>query len=344
MEDKKTMHDKLNILAVDIGASKTNLGLFPARQLPDLPSREASLVTRDFTNATDLLQSFLADSAQTIVSACIGVPGPVIGNQSTTTNLPWIINGAELGQALSIRNIRLVNDLEATAASVPLLPEADLFQLNKGVRRDHANKAVIAPGTGLGEAFLCDHHDGNGLSAYPSEGGHCDFAPANPLELKMLAYLQNKIGHVSYEQVCSGLGIVNIYDFLMDSAAEEEPEWLRERFRKEEDSSRVIIDVAMHGKESYPPCRQTMEIFADILGAEAGNMALKVMALGGIYLGGGIPPRIIEILDSKVFLKNFLNKGRMSSLLNEVPVHVIMNLKAPMLGAASLAISASRSA
>lgn len=331
------MNGNKNILAVDIGASKTNLGLFTVKESPRKPTMEASLVSRDFASATKLLQYFLERCDCDVDSACIGVPGPVLDNQSTITNLPWIINGLQLEQDLSIKTIRLVNDLEATAASVPFLQERDLYQLNKGVRREKANRAVISPGTGLGEAFLCKN-DGNGFTAYPSEGGHCDFAPSNSLELEMLAYLQDKIGHVSYEQVCSGLGIVNIYKFLKESTNAREPEWLQERYAQTADQSRVIIDVATDAEIPYPICRKTLEIFVSILGAEAGNMALKVMAHGGVYLGGGIPPRIIGILDSSNFLKTFLNKGRMSSLLSDVPVHIITNLKAPMIGAAAIAI------
>jgi glucokinase len=334
------MSGEKNILAADIGASKTNLGIFSVNASPLIPIRESTLITRDYANATDLLQSFLEKHPLEIDSACIGVPGPVLDNQSTTTNLPWLINGDELAGKSGIKKIRLVNDLEGTAASVVLLREEDLYQLNKGRRRDGANRAVIAPGTGLGEAFLCKNPAAEKFISYPSEGGHCDFAPANSLELALLAHLQKEIGHVSYELVCSGLGIVNIYGFIKESNLEREPDWLLKMFDESADPSRVIIAVAMAKEKSYPPCRKTLEIFVDILGAEAGNLALTVMALGGVYIGGGIPPRIVELLDSKIFLKTFLNKGRMASLLNDVPVYVIMNPKAPMIGAASLAISA----
>lgn len=331
------MNNKKNILAVDIGASKTNLGLFTDSKTPRSPTRETSLVTRNFTNAGELLQCFLSECSDDVDFACIGVPGPVLGNQSATTNLPWIINGDELAKDLSIPIIRLVNDLQATAAAVPFLQESDLYQLNKGVCQVDANKVVISPGSGLGEAFLCKERNSEVFTSYPSEGGHCDFAPSNSVELELLAYLQDKIGHVSYEQVCSGLGVVNIYNFLKKAANTEEPEWLQDMLDKETDPSRVIIDVAMATEMSHPVCRKSLEIFASILGAEAGNMALKVMAFGGVYLGGGISPRIIDILDSEIFLNKFMNKGRMASLLADVPVHVIMNQKAPMIGAAMIA-------
>ncbi|MDF1579104.1 MAG: glucokinase, partial [Desulfobulbales bacterium] len=288
---------------------------------------------------TELLKTFLNGCPHHVDSACIGVPGPVLDNQSTTTNLPWLISGASLAKELSIGRVRLVNDLEAAAASVPLLKKDDLYELNKGTRRQDANKAVISPGSGLGEAFLTRNEKKTGYIPYPSEGGHCDFAPMSPLEIELLAHLHEKLGHVSYEQVCSGLGIVNIYNFLKESGSEDEPVWLLEMFDREDDPSRVIVNVAMDKERSYPPCRRTMEIFAAILGAEAGNLALKVMAFGGVYIGGGIPPRIIEILDSDKFLKPFLNKGRMSPLLAGIPVYVITNAQAPMLGAAHLAVS-----
>jgi glucokinase len=334
------MTGRKNILAVDIGASKANLGIFPVNESPPRPIHDLSLPTTDFANATELLRYFLKDYPHRIESACIGVPGPVLNNQSTTTNLPWLINGERLAKDLSIEKISLVNDLEAAASSVPLLQEADLYPLNKGViKRDDANKAVISPGSGLGEAFLTRNRGGTGYLPHPSEGGHCDFAPISPLEIELLAHLHEKLGHVSYEQVCSGLGIVNIYNFLKDRAPKKEPDWLREMFDRQNDPSRVIVKAAVDPERAYPLCRQTMEIFAGILGAEAGNLALKVMAFGGVYIGGGIPSRIIEILDSKIFLETFLNKGRMSNLLVDMPVYVIMNPKAPMIGAAHIAVS-----
>jgi len=334
------MKDLKYILAADIGASKANLGIFPADDYSQLePICHLSLVTGDFQSTNQLLKHFLKNCPHEIDSACLGVPGPVLDNQSTTTNLPWIINGDSLAEEFSIGKVRLVNDLEAAASAVPLLQNGDLYELNKGVKRDNANKAVISPGTGLGEAFLTRNEAGTAYISYPSEGGHCDFAPISPVEIELLAHLHDKLGHVSYELVCSGLGIVNIYNFLLESAQDDEPDWLLEMFDREDDPSRVIVNVAMDKESSYKPCRKTMELFAAILGAEAGNLALKVMALGGVYIGGGIPPRIIELLDSKKFLKPFLNKGRMSTLLDDIPVYVITNPKAPLIGAAHIAAS-----
>ena len=223
------------------------------------------------------------------------------------------------------------------ANAVPFLSKTDLYPLNKGISRDKENLAVISPGTGLGEAFLSWDDKLGIFTAHASEGGHCEFAPANSLEQDLLAYLQEEIGHVSYEQVCSGIGIVNIYKFLKEFHNELEPGWLKEKFENETDPSRVIIDVALDKDRSFNLCHRTIEVFVGILGSEAGNLALKVMALGGVYIGGGILPRIIDILDSPTFLKRFLNKGRVSALLDNIPVHLVMNLKAPVMGAARIA-------
>jgi glucokinase len=331
------MNDEKYILAVDIGASKTKLGIFAAGGLSLSPVKEDVLVTGNFSAAAEMINSFLDQGSFDIDLACIGVPGPVIDGRSTTTNLPWFIDSAALAEDISIRAVKLVNDLEAMAAAVPLLPASDLYVLNKGVKRDKMNMAVLSPGTGLGEAYLCWDDVSHSFISHASEGGHCDFAPSTPLELDLLAYLQDEIGHVSYELVCSGIGIVNIYKFLEESNREAKPGWLVKRFEDEVDPSRVIIDAALAKEKSYYLCRRTLEMFVAILGAEAGNLALKTMALGGVYIGGGIPPRITDLLDSRAFLKTFLNKGRVSALLDDIPVQVVMNLNAPMIGAASIA-------
>ena len=324
------------ILAADIGATKTNLGIFPLE--PGRPAiREETYTTRDFKDAGKMLEKFLSEGQPPqLARACLGVPGPVLDNQSTTTNLPWLIDGGQLAADLGIPEIRLVNDLEATATAIPHLGEADLFTINRGLRRQHGNIAVISPGTGLGEGFLTVGADGR-YRAYPSEGGHCDFAPANQQEVDLLQYLQEILGHVSYEQVCSGLGLMNLYGFLKKGRKDLEPAWLSQQLSAAPDPSRVIIEAALDGKQESLLCLETMRLFVGILGSEAGNLALKTMATGGLYIGGGITPRIRKILDSSLFLKGFFNKGRVSQILSDIPVHVIMNQKAPLNGAALLA-------
>ena len=332
------MHKADLLLAVDMGGTKTNLGLYPAT-LPLQPLQEATFKTRDFPDAQALLGRFLADCGHPrIHSACLGVPGPVLANRSATTNLPWLINGGELAAGLGIGRVTLVNDLMATATAIPHLTSGELYTINPGRIRE-GNIAVLSPGTGLGEAFLTSGPERT-FTAHASEGGHGDFAPNSPQEAELLAWLQEIVGHVSYEQVCSSLGLINIYNFLKRRGGINEPEWLAELIRQAEDPSRVIVECSLEPKRNCELCRETMRIFVSILGAEAGNLALKVMATGGVYIGGGITHRITGILDSQLFLKNFLNKGRLAELLSDIPVRVIMDPKAPMRGAALLALGA----
>ena len=333
------MNGKSLILAVDMGGSKTNLGLFEAAR-PLLPLQQATCRTRDFSDTRALLDHFLADCGRPPVRhACLGVPGPVFANCSTTTNLPWLINGDQLAGELGIERVTLVNDLVATAAALPHLAGEELFTINPGRPRREGNLAVLSPGTGLGEAFVTVDSRG-AHTPHASEGGHADFAPNSAEEVELLAWLREIVGHVSYELVCSSLGLVNIYNFLKARGELAEPEWLAGQMQKAADPSRVLVEGSLEQETPCDLCLETMKIFVSILGAEAGNLALKTMATGGVYIGGGITPRITGILDSQLFLKNFLNKGRLSELLSEVPVRVIMNPRAPVLGAAHLALQA----
>ncbi|NTV12526.1 MAG: glucokinase [Desulfobulbaceae bacterium] len=324
------------LLAVDLGASKTNLGLYPTT-LPLTPVREGAYKTKDFPDATTLLAQFLADCGRPpLRHACLGVPGPVFANQSATTNLPWLIDGNKLSADLGIAKVLLVNDLMATAAAVVHLAPSELFSLNPGKADTNGNVAVLSPGTGLGEAFLTVDSHGQ-RCAHASEGGHSDFAPNSLTETELLIWLREIFGHVSYEQVCSSLGLINIFNYLRDQAQIPVPAGLAERFEAAEDPSRVIIESSLDPENYCELCQETLKIFIAILGAEAGNLALKFMATGGIYIGGGITPRITSVLDSSLFLKNFLNKGRLAEVLSDIPVRVIMNHRAPVLGAAHLA-------
>ena len=227
----------------------------------------------------------------------------------------------------------MINDVEAIASFVPFLRTEDIITLREGMPVRHGVKAVIAPGTGLGEAWLA--WDGKQYRAFPSEGGHADFAPATELENDLLAYLRGLHGHASYERVCSGIGIVNIYNFLKKSGVAAEPAWLAQRLSREADPVPVIVEKALDRETPCDICVRTLGLFASILGAEAGNMALKILATGGIYLGGGIPPRILPFLENALFMEAFLRKGRMRDLVAGIPVHVITNPKTALLGAAA---------
>jgi glucokinase len=229
--------------------------------------------------------------------------------------------------------VRLLNDLDAIAYGVPLLEVADLHTLNEGVKAARGTVAVIAPGTGLGEAFLT--WDSKHYRAHPSEGGHSDFAPTSSVEIDLLQYLSENFEHVSYERICSGHGLPNIYAFLNDRGFAGEPPWLAEQLGAVDDPTPVIVNAALDKERPCELCIATLRIFVSVLGAEAGNLALKVLATGGVYLGGGIPPRIIPALENKVFLESFTQKGRFSDLVTRIPVHVIMNPKIALIGAAS---------
>ena len=319
------------LLAGDIGGTKTNLAVFSTEVGLRAPLAEATFPSGHYSNLETLVREFLAQVDLPVDRAAFGVAGPVVAGRARITNLHWVMDEAQIQKTLNLSSVRLLNDLEAIAYAVPFLEPSDLHTLNEGQPVAGGNIAVIAPGTGLGEAFLT--WDGSRYRAYGSEGGHSDFAPATPLEINMLRYLQDQFGHVSYERVCSGRGIPNIYHFLKDSGYAEEPEWLAEQLAAADDLTPVIVNAALDEK---PPeiCLATLDAFVSILGSEAGNLALKVMATGGVYLGGGVPPRILPALKQERFIQAFRHKGRMSDLLAQMPVHVILNPKVALLGAA----------
>jgi glucokinase len=320
------------LLVGDIGATKTNLGVYSTDQAPREPIVEETFPTGQYSSLEVLVGEFLAQADLVVDRAVFGVAGPVVGGQATITNLPWAIDGAQLKKKLNLKSVLLLNDLKALAQGVPLLDPEDLHTLNKGESTPDPDgtKAVIAPGTGLGEAFLT--WDGSRYRAYASEGGHADFAPTTPLENKLLRYLQEKWGHVSYERICSGMGLPNIYAYLRDSSHAEEPSWLAEQLAGADDQTALIINAALENKAKL--CTDTLNLFCSVLGAEAGNLALKVLATGGIYLGGGIPPRIISALEQGPFMEAFCRKGRLSKLMTRIPVYVILNSKIALIGAA----------
>ncbi len=319
------------LLAGDIGGTKTDLALFSPERGPGAPLAEATFASARYPSLEALVQEFLGSVRSPVFAACFGVAGPVMHGQARITNLPWVIDEGRLSEALHLTSVRLLNDLDAIAHAVPTLQPVDLETLQAGSAVSGGAIAVIAPGTGLGEAFLT--WDGRQYRAHPSEGGHADFAPSTALELEMLRDLQQQFGHVSYERVCSGRGLPNIYAYLKATGHAEEPGWLADELAAAADPTPVIIRGALND----PPCRLcrlTLETFASILAAEAGNLALKVLATGGVYLGGGLPRRILPVLKDERFLETFRRKGRLAEVLVRVPVHVILHPKVGLLGAA----------
>jgi glucokinase len=320
------------LLAGDIGATKTSLGVYSKEKGPREPIVEETFASSQFSSLEMLAGEFLTQTNLDVDRAVFGVAGPVMGGQATITNLSWVIDEVQLKKKLKLQSLLLLNDLKALAQGVPLLEPEDLYTLNKGEPNLDGTKAVLAPGTGLGEAFLT--WDGSRYRAYASEGGHTDFAPINPLESNLLRYLQEKGGHVSYERICSGMGLPNIYAYLKDSGHADEPAWLAEQLAAADDPTPVIVNAALDEKASCELCKATLKLFISVLGSETGNVALKVLATGGVYLGGGIPPRILPALNQGVFMQAFLNKGRLSDFLQNVPVYVILNPKIALIGAA----------
>ncbi len=324
------------LLAGDIGGTKTNLAVYAAESGLSAPLAESTFPSGRYSSLEALIDDFRVHTHLPFESAVFGVAGPVVDGKATVTNLPWRMEEEGLEAALGIKNVKLLNDLESIANAVPSLEAKDLHTLRAGQPVERGPIAIVAPGTGLGEAFLT--WERKRYKAHASEGGHASFAPVNEEQLAMLGFLQGKLGHISYERVCSGLGIPNIYAFYKESGRCPEPEWLTEKLAAAPDPTPVIVKTAL-AQPDCAICRSTLEMFVAILGGEAGNMALKVLATGGVYLGGGIPPRILPVLESGRFLAEFTAKGRFAALLQNVPVHVILNPKAALLGAASYGLA-----
>ncbi len=321
------------LLAGDIGGTKLHFGLFSKERGLRRPLAEAVYPSAEYGSLEEAAGRFLREAGRRAATAVFGVAGPVFEGASRITNLPWVIDESRLREALKMRAVRVINDVEAVACFVPFLRKQDLITLQAGAPIRHGAMAVIAPGTGLGEAWLT--WNGKQYRACPSEGGHADFAPATELEAELVKYLRGRQAHVSYERVCSGIGIANIYRFLKERGHAVEPSALGKALSRETDPVPLIVEKALDRKTPCDICVRTLDIFASILGAEAGNVALKILATGGVYLGGGIPPRILPYLKNRQFTEAFLRKGRMRQLVARIPVHVIMNPKAPLLGAAS---------
>ncbi|UCH08394.1 MAG: glucokinase [Deltaproteobacteria bacterium] len=320
------------LLAGDIGATKTNLGIYSPEKGAREPLVESTFPSPEYPSLETLAREFLDSADVTVDSASFGVAGPVIKGQAKTTNLPWVIDEVQLRKTLHLNSVRLLNDLEAIAYGVPIVGPEDLHTLNEGAAILGGTLAIIAPGTGLGEAFLTWNR--TRYQAHASEGGHADFGPTSPIELDLLQYLHDKFGHVSYERICSGQGLPNIYAFLKDRGYAVEQDWLAEQLKAGDDPTPVIVNAALDKERPCELCIAAIRIFVSVLGAEAGNLALKVLATGGVYLGGGIPPHIIPALEDKDFMESFTGKGRFSELLSRIPVHVIMNPKIALIGAA----------
>jgi len=317
------------ILAGDIGGTKTTLAIIDPVKGPRTFIVKKTFPSGDYPSFETLLDKFLKGENYSFSRACFGIAGPIFDGSVQMLNLAWLIKESTLSKKLKIP-VYLINDLEAIASSVPILEKDDLETLSPGKSIRYGSLAVIAPGTGLGEAHL--HWNGTSYQSYPSEGGHVDFAPTNQMQIELLTFLQNRIEHISYERVCSGPGILNIYIFFKESGKFPEPDWLHEQISKVDNPAPIISQAALENKAEIAIA--TLDLFTTILGSEAGNLALKVLATGGVYLGGGIPPKIIPFLRKKSFMDSFINKGRLTTMLMNTPVHIICNPDAALVGAA----------
>lgn len=325
------------ILAGDVGGTKVHLALysFDAGRLRWL--RDQKYPAAEYPSLDAVVKEFLNQEEgrrHEIVAACFGCPGPVRDGRLKLTNLPWTLDARDLAKSLAIEHIFLINDLEANGYGIPELQSDSIFTLQAADAGAVGHRGLIAAGTGLGEALLVwdgkAHH-----IPIPSEGGHCDFAPRTDREIALLQYLRRTLrGRVSFERVVSGLGLSNVYSFLRDEVHLEEPAWLRKRLH-DEDPNAVIGSCAEDGSSEL--CFETMQLFASAYGAETGNIALKVLAVGGMYLGGGIAPKILKTLGNGVFLEAFVDKGRLRPLLEAIPVRVILDDTCALLGAAAFA-------
>ena len=321
------------ILAGDVGGTNTRLGVFEVNRGRLRLLFEKTFLSKNYKGLENILKDFLRGK-KGIAAACFGVAGPVTQEVVIATNLPWWIDIQSLRKVLPFKKMEVINDLVANAYGISVLNRRDFETLNVG-KVKKGNQALISAGTGLGEAIL--FWDGKQHVPSPSEGGHIEFGPRNHLELGLFHYLSDRFDHVSYDRVLSGDGLFHVYQFLKDSKKfGHEPPWLSEKM-KEEDPAEVISEMARLQKNKL--CSEALDLFTSIYGAAAGNLALQVMAIGGVYIGGGIAPKITWKLKDGTFVKAFKDKGRLSHIVAHIPVKVIMNQKTALLGAASRAAS-----
>lgn len=319
------------ILAADVGGTKTNLALYEIQGYHPICLVEASYHSKDYDSFSLIVKDFLENkTSEKPLRLCAGVAGPVIDGKVEVTNLPWKMDQRIVSKVVGIDEVIFINDLQATAYGLAALNKQEVHIIRNADDMTPGNVAVIAPGTGLGEAGL--YFDGKYYHPFATEGGHCDFAPRHEIDIALLQYLQKRVEVVSWEHVVSGMGIVNIYNFLRDTHQIEEPAALHQQLEDAHDKAALISEAAI--RNEFPICRETMRLFVRYLAHEAANLVLKHKATGGLYLGGGIPPKIIDLLIEERFYTHYLHCDRMQELVEKVPIYVVLNDKTALLGAA----------
>jgi glucokinase len=322
----------LQVLSGDIGGTKTRMAIFDVAGTKLRSVIERNYPSGDYASLNDIIEDFLTAGDTRPDAACFGIAGPVRDNTVDVTNLPWQISASEIATRFGLSRVALLNDLEANAWGLRALDNKDFRILNAGVDHPAGNAAIIAAGTGLGEAGL--YRDGDRWRPFATEGGHTDFSPGSELEIELLRFLMTRYGHVSWERLVSGPGLVNIHDFLVHYRKQPVADWLRDDMHSN-DPAAAISRAGQSGHDAI--CVEALELFVHLYGVEAGNLALKMMASGGVYLGGGIAPKILEQLENGAFMAAFRAKGRMRDLLEHMPVRVILNDRTALYGPAVFA-------
>jgi len=320
------------LIAGDIGGTKTDLAIYSAEGGPHTPLAQTQMHSADYPSLQAMVLEFLGQAKLAVDVASFDVAGPVIAGRVKATNLPWVMDEVSLARDLDLKAVHLMNDLEAVARAVPVLRAADLITINEGETVENGPIAIIAPGTGLGESFLT--WDGSRYVAHGSEGGHSDFAPTDERQIRLLAYLLPRWGHVGAERVCSGIGIPNIYEFLRDEEKIAERPEVAQLIASAKDHTKAIVEAAMDPQHPSELCRATVDMLVLILASEAGNLALKVLATGGVYVAGGVALHVLEALKDPRFMEAFNRKGRFKDLMSRIPIHVI-TARAALVGAAT---------
>jgi glucokinase len=318
------------ILAGDVGGTNVRLAAFEVEGNRLKCVVEKIYKATEYKGIAEIAADFVKSEGIPVDRACLGVAGPVRHGRVHLSNLDWVIEANALAQQLRLPTVGLINDLEAYAYGINVLESKDFVTLQEGQQDPTGNTAVISAGTGLGEAGM--YWDGFRQHPFACEGGHADFAPRNDVETELLRYLLKKHEHVSWERILSGPGVRNVYEFLRDTKTEDEPAWLAEQVKQAHDAPALVSQLALEKKARI--CERTMELFVGVYGAETGNCALKFMSVGGIYIGGSIAAKILPLMKQPLFMESFLSKGRMRPLLEEMPVKIVLNDDAGILGAA----------